>query len=46
MVNIAIIGLGDMGLGHLKGFDVLENVRIAAICDINEVSVQNALGFT
>lgn len=45
MVNIAIIGLGDMGLGHLKGFDVLENVRIAAICDINEVSVQNALGF-
>jgi len=44
MTNIAIIGIGDMGLGHLKGFDALENVRITAICDTNDASARKALG--
>lgn len=44
MTNIAVIGLGDMGLGHLRGFDVLENIRITAICDINRIAAQKALG--
>lgn len=35
MVNIAVIGLGDMGAAHLRGFDALENVRILAACDSN-----------
>lgn len=33
MYNIGIIGLGDNGTMHLRGFDRLEETRVAAICD-------------
>jgi predicted dehydrogenase len=33
MVNVAVVGLGFMGVTHLKAYLKLKNVRIAAICD-------------
>jgi predicted dehydrogenase len=33
MVNVAVVGLGFMGVTHLKAHLKLKNVRIAAICD-------------
>ncbi len=33
MVNVGIVGLGFMGVTHIKSYLQLEGVRIAAICD-------------
>jgi myo-inositol 2-dehydrogenase/D-chiro-inositol 1-dehydrogenase len=42
-INIAIIGLGDMGTGHIRGFDDLENARIQAVCDSNPLAAEKAI---
>ncbi|TFG30732.1 MAG: Gfo/Idh/MocA family oxidoreductase [Promethearchaeota archaeon] len=36
MINIGIIGLGNMGLGHCVGFDRLLDCKVLAIADPNE----------
>ncbi len=33
MINIGIIGLGDMGLAHVRGFNMLDDCRVTAVCD-------------
>lgn len=33
MVNVAVVGLGFMGVTHLKSYLKVKNARIAAICD-------------
>jgi len=33
MINVGIIGLGDNGVMHSRGFHRLEETRVAAICD-------------
>jgi predicted dehydrogenase len=36
MVNVSIVGLGFMGKMHFRCYKALKNVKIAAICDIDE----------
>jgi myo-inositol 2-dehydrogenase / D-chiro-inositol 1-dehydrogenase len=44
MINIGIIGLGDIGTVHLRGFSRLENeCRITAVCDPDKAKQQRAL---
>jgi predicted dehydrogenase len=33
MVNVAVVGLGFMGVTHLKAYLQIKNARLAAICD-------------
>lgn len=33
MVNVAVVGLGFMGVTHIKAYQKLKNARLAAICD-------------
>jgi len=35
-VNVAVIGIHGMGQSHIKSYSQLENVEVAAICDIDE----------
>jgi myo-inositol 2-dehydrogenase / D-chiro-inositol 1-dehydrogenase len=41
--NIGIIGLGINGLMHLNGFNLLDNCRIAAICDTDSAARSHAM---
>lgn len=41
--KIAIVGLGDMGMGHFKGFSALKEARVTAICDREQAAVDRAL---
>ena len=38
MVNVGIIGIGNMGTSHLKNICAgkVKNMRVAAVCDILE----------
>lgn len=33
MINVAVIGLGFMGVTHIKSYQRISNVRLAAVCD-------------
>ncbi|MFK5974420.1 MAG: Gfo/Idh/MocA family oxidoreductase [Flavobacteriaceae bacterium] len=35
-INVAVIGIRGMGQSHIKGYQNLDNVKVTAICDINE----------
>jgi len=35
-INVAVIGIHGMGQNHIKSYNALENVRVAAICDVDE----------
>lgn len=35
-VNVAVIGIKGMGQGHIKAYTPLENVEVAAICDVDQ----------
>ena len=35
-VNVAVIGIHGMGQRHVTAFHELENVRVAALCDVDE----------
>ena len=35
-VSVAVIGTGGMGRNHINQFLALENVEVAAICDVDE----------
>ncbi len=43
MVNVAIVGLGFMGVTHIKAYRKLPNVRIAAVCDAVRLPVDGDL---
>ncbi|OGO81698.1 MAG: oxidoreductase [Clostridiales bacterium GWC2_40_7] len=42
--KIAIIGLGDMGTGHLNGFSALKEAEIVSLCDQDKNAIGRALG--
>jgi len=44
MIRVGIVGLGFMGKMHFRCYKALENVELAAICDINESVFQDAGG--
>lgn len=35
-VNVAVIGIRGMGQNHINSYQKLENVRVAALCDVDE----------
>lgn len=35
-LNVAVIGIHGMGQSHIKAYNALENVRVAALCDVDE----------
>ncbi|MGV8983421.1 Gfo/Idh/MocA family protein [Clostridium sp.] len=39
-LKIAIIGLGDMGTGHVKGFSAIEDAEIVAVCDLKLENIE------
>ncbi len=41
-VRIGLTGIGGRGRGHLRSFGALENVEIAAICDIDQAHAEQA----
>ncbi len=42
-VRIGVIGVRGMGYGHVKGYAALENVEVAAICDVDESIIAQRL---
>jgi predicted dehydrogenase len=42
-VRIACIGIGGRGRDHIGGYSKLENVQIAAICDVDDSHIANGL---
>jgi len=42
-VNVAVVGLGFMGLTHLRAYQRLPNARIAAVCDAFRLPVNSML---
>src|SRR6516162_1804460 len=42
-VRVACIGIGGRGKDHIGGYSKLENVEIAAICDIDDSHIANGL---
>ncbi len=43
MINVAVVGLGFMGVTHLKAYRKLKDVRIAAICDAIKLPTDGVL---
>ena len=35
MKNVAVVGLGGMGLRHCEAISKLENVNLISVCDID-----------
>jgi predicted dehydrogenase len=35
-VRIAVVGIRGMGFGHIRAYSQLENVEVAALCDVDE----------
>src|SRR5687768_1446584 len=35
-VNVAVVGFHGRGMAHIRAFAVLPNVRVAALCDVDE----------
>ena len=42
-INVAVVGLGFMGITHLKAYRQLPNARIAALCDAARLPVDGVL---
>lgn len=42
-VNVAIVGLGFMGLTHIKAYQQIEQARIVAVCDAVRLPVNGVL---
>lgn len=42
-VNVAVVGLGFMGITHLKAYRKIPNARIAALCDAIRLPVDGVL---
>ncbi len=34
-VNVAVVGIRGQGQNHIQGYSALENVRVAALCDVD-----------
>src|SRR5579872_3718935 len=44
-INVAVIGVGGRGTDHLKAYMTLPEVRIAAVCDIDQTAREVASAF-
>src|SRR4051812_1263356 len=42
-VRVGCIGIGGRGKDHLGGYSKLENVEVAAICDVDDAHIANGL---
>ncbi len=42
-VNVAVVGLGFMGLTHIKSYQLLPNARIVAVCDAVRLPINGVL---
>jgi predicted dehydrogenase len=42
-VNVAVVGLGFMGVTHLRAYQQVESARIAAVCDAVRLPVNGVL---
>jgi predicted dehydrogenase len=42
-INVAVVGLGFMGITHLKTYRQIPNVRIVALCDLARLPVDGVL---
>ena len=42
-VNVAVVGLGFMGVTHLKAYQAIENARLVAVCDAIRAPVNGVL---
>src|SRR3954471_3583915 len=42
-VRVACIGIGGRGKDHVGGYSKLDNVEIAAICDVDDSHIANGL---
>lgn len=45
MVNVAIVGLGFMGVTHIKAYRKIANARLAAVCDAARLPVDGDLSY-
>lgn len=43
MINVAVVGLGFMGITHLKAYRKIPNARIAGLCDAVRLPVDGVL---
>jgi len=41
MLKIAVVGTGIIGLDHLKAIEMSKNLRLVAVCDVNEDKVRS-----
>ena len=41
-INVAIIGLGGRGMGHLNVYSQLPEARVAGLCDVNQAARERA----
>ena len=46
MINFGLIGVGEMGSGHLRSFIEYDDVRVKAVCDVNSEDAAKAVEFT
>jgi predicted dehydrogenase len=44
MIRVGVVGLGFMGNMHSKNYQALENVKLAAICDIDKKKFEDTSG--
>jgi hypothetical protein len=35
-INVAVVGFHSRGMAHIRGYAQLPNVRVAALCDVDE----------
>lgn len=42
-VRVAVIGLGSQGRNHMKWFNALPEVEIAALCDLDRLRLENGM---
>ena len=43
MINFGLIGVGEMGSGHLRSFIEYDDIRVKAICDVNSTDADLAV---
>jgi predicted dehydrogenase len=43
-ITVAVVGLGFMGVTHLRAYQKIRNVRIAAVCDATRPPVNGVVG--
>ena len=40
-VNVAVVGLGNMGKHHVRNYSEIEDANLVAVCDLQESLVQD-----